>query len=145
MRIPTRIAFLLVVSALCAGATAGTARPATAKTGRLVAFTSCPSLLGYARTQAARLVGPYGLGQAVKVLRSGVPGSPSAAPSAATATASDSARQEGVDYSGTNVQEVGVDEPDTVKTDGETVFAVANGRLNAVDVSGAKPRLLDTL
>jgi uncharacterized secreted protein with C-terminal beta-propeller domain len=32
-----------------------------------------------------------------------------------------------------------------VKTDGNTLYAVANGKLNAVDVSGAKPRLLDTL
>ena len=63
----------------------------------------------------------------------------------AAAAATDSARQEGVDYSGTNVQETGVDEPDIVKTNGETLFAIANGRLNAVDVSGAKPRLLDTL
>ena len=53
--------------------------------------------------------------------------------------------KQGVDFSGTNVQEEGVDEPDIVKTDGNTLFAVANGKLNAVDVSGAKPRLLDTL
>ena len=32
-----------------------------------------------------------------------------------------------------------------MKTNGKTLFAVANGKLNAVDVSGAKPRLLDTL
>jgi len=53
--------------------------------------------------------------------------------------------EQGVDYSGTNVQEEGVDEPDIVKTDGNTLFAVANGRLNAVDVSDPTPRLLDTL
>ena len=55
------------------------------------------------------------------------------------------APKQGVDFSGTNVQEEGVDEPDIVKTNGDTLFAVANGKLNAVDVSGAKPRLLDTL
>ena len=43
------------------------------------------------------------------------------------------------------MQEEGVDEPDIVKTDGNTLFAVANGMLNAVDVSDPKPRLLDTL
>ena len=43
------------------------------------------------------------------------------------------------------MQEEGVDEPDIVKTDGNTLFAVANGKLNAVDVSDPKPRLLDTL
>src|SRR4051794_39491451 len=145
MRIPGWIALLVVFAALCAGATAGSARPAGAKAGRLVAFGSCPSLLGYARAQASRLVGPYGFGQPVKTLGVGSPASPGTPPAAASATASDSTRQEGVDYSGTNVQEAGVDEPDTVKTDGETVFAVANGQLNAVDVSGPKPRLLDTL
>ena len=55
------------------------------------------------------------------------------------------APQQGVDFSGTNVQEEGVDEPDLVKTNGNTLFAVANGRLNAVDVREAKPRLLDSL
>ena len=32
-----------------------------------------------------------------------------------------------------------------VKTDGNTLYALANGKLNAVDVSSAKPRVLDTL
>ena len=53
--------------------------------------------------------------------------------------------KQGVDFSGTNVQEEGVDEPDLVKTDGNTLFAVANGKLNAVDVRDPKPRLLDSL
>src|SRR5262245_15375971 len=52
---------------------------------------------------------------------------------------------EGVDYSGTNVQEQGVDEPDLVKTNGKTLFALANGSLDAVDVRTGKPRLLDSL
>ena len=49
---------------------------------------------------------------------------PEAAQSAAgAATAKDAgAPQQGVDYSGTNVQEVGVDEPDVVKTDGDLVL-----------------------
>ena len=53
--------------------------------------------------------------------------------------------KQGVDFSGTNVQEEGVDEPDIVKTDGNTLFAVAGGTLRAVDVGGSKPRLLDSL
>ena len=52
---------------------------------------------------------------------------------------------QGVDFSGTNVQEEGVDEPDLVKTDGKTLFALGNGSLRAVDVSGLRPRLLDSL
>jgi hypothetical protein len=42
----------------------------------------------------------------------------------------------GVDYSGTNVQTAGVDEPDVVKTDGERIFVVAQGRLFWIDASG---------
>ena len=61
------------------------------------------------------------------------------------ATTREVAPKQGVDFSGTNVQEEGVDEPDLVKTNGETLFAVANGLLNAVDVGGDAPRLLDTL
>src|SRR4029079_1166417 len=60
-------------------------------------------------------------------------------------TTHEAAPKHGVDYSGTNVQEEGVDEPDIVKTNGTTLFAVANGKLNSVDVSKAKTRLLDTL
>ena len=68
----------------------------------------------------ARFVGPYGLGGP------GIAIETRAAPAPAP--------KQGVDYSGTNVQEEGVDEPDLVKTNGNTLFAVANGKLNAVDV-----------
>jgi len=44
------------------------------------------------------------------------------------------------DYSGTNVQELGVDEPDLIKTDGERVLALAQGKLHFVDVSGVSPQ-----
>ena len=129
-----RVAFLaalaVVVVAAMGGTSARSASEAAAKP-RLTAFGSCGQLLGYAKAQAGRLVGPYGLG----------------APGTAIAETARTAAppQKGVDYSGTNVQEEGVDEPDLVKTDGETLFAIANGRLRAVDVTGAKPRLLDSL
>lgn len=100
---------------------------------RLVAFRSCGDLLGYVKSRAAPFVGAWGFG-----FGSGVP-VPVAAP------AREAAPKQGVDYSGTNVQEEGVDEPDLVKTNGTTLFAVAGGKLNAVDVRNAKPRLLDTL
>jgi uncharacterized secreted protein with C-terminal beta-propeller domain len=133
MKLGRRVALLaapaVVVVAAVGGTTARSAPEATAKP-RLTAFGSCGQLLGYAKAQAGRFVGPYGLG----------------APGTAIAeTARTAAPQKGVDYSGTNVQEEGVDEPDLVKTDGKTLFAVANGRLRAVDVTGAKPRLLDSL
>jgi len=73
-----------------------------------------------------------GLGRQV-----GIMVAPRAAPNAAA--------QQGVDYSGTNVQEAGVDEPDITKTNGVTLFAAENGMLESVAVGGGKPKLLDTL
>ncbi|MEA2424015.1 MAG: hypothetical protein QOH13_425, partial [Thermoleophilaceae bacterium] len=51
----------------------------------------------------------------------------------------------GQDFSTTNVQEAGVDEPDTVKTDGKTVFVASNGRLFAVDARSNPPKLLGSI
>jgi hypothetical protein len=46
------------------------------------------------------------------------------------------------DVSGTNVQEQGVDEPDIVKTDGNTLYTVVGDRLTIVDISGGTPEQL---
>ena len=61
----------------------------------------------------------------------------------------------GADFSGTNVQEEGVDEPDLVKTDGKRlvtfgaaggVFGPSGGNvLRVVDLTGAEPRLAASL
>jgi uncharacterized secreted protein with C-terminal beta-propeller domain len=140
MKLLSRLA-LLVVAAVAAAAVAGTSgrsAPQAAKP-RLAAFGSCGQLLDYAKGQAARFVGPYGLGGF------GPGAIETAAPAPTAARAATPAPVKGVDYSGTNVQEEGVDEPDLVKTDGKTLFTVGNGKLRAVDVGGAKPRLLDSL
>jgi uncharacterized secreted protein with C-terminal beta-propeller domain len=128
----TRIAILVAASVLVA-ATLGGQAPAAPKPGRLVAFTSCPALLHYAKSHVAPFVTAYGVGRAS-------PGPLTPVPATA-----DSGPQQGVDYSGTNVQEQGVDEPDLVKTNGSTLFAVENGELEAVRVDGGNPKLLDTL
>ena len=112
---------------------------------RLVSFgvPCCGAFLDYVRPQAARLVGPYGLGGGPAIETRGGPIALPSVPAQAAAPADKAVA--GVDYSGTNVQEEGVDEPDLVKTDGKTLFVVANGRINAVDVSERQPRLLDSL
>ena len=127
-----RISVTAVLTALLAvGANAAaTVRPNKA---HLVAFRSCPDLLGYVRDQSARFVTPYGLGQQI-----GIAVAPRAAPNQA-------APQQGVDYSGTNVQEAGVDEPDVAKTNGVTLFTAENGMLQSTAVGTGRPRLLDTL
>ncbi|HEX5800912.1 MAG TPA: beta-propeller domain-containing protein [Gaiellaceae bacterium] len=133
-RLVLAAALAILVAATLGSATRADTAGAAAKQPRLAAFGSCGQLLGYAKAQARRFVGPYGLG--------GLPGR--GVPVTAT-DARAAAPVQGVDFSGTNVQEEGVDEPDLVKTDGRTLFVAAQGRLNAVDVGGPRPRLLDTL
>ena len=138
------LAAMLGIVAAVAGGTADHSSAegtrAAAKAGRLVSFRSCGEFLDHVRPQAARFVGPWGFGRG-GIRTDGGPTPVASAP----ATARASAPVQGVDYSGTNVQEEGVDEPDLVKTDGNTLFAVANGRLNSVDVSDRRPRVLDSL
>lgn len=130
-------ATVAAVPALAAAALLVVQAPAAPRPHRLVAFRSCGALLAYAKSQARPFVTAYGLG------RPGVVGvaSPGGPVPAASASAGDQSPQ----FSGTNVQEAGVDEPDLVKTNGSTLFAAENGELEAVDVSSGKPKLLDTL
>ena len=144
MRLSTRRVLLGTAVVLAAaglgGTAAGTDTAASAKAGRLVSFGSCGELLGYAKSQAGPLVGPYGFGGRAVLYEA-------AAHGGRRVDAKDAGADpvQGVDYSGTNVQEQGVDEPDLVKTNGKTLFALANGKLDAVDVRTGKPRLLDSL
>jgi uncharacterized secreted protein with C-terminal beta-propeller domain len=109
---------------------------AAARQRRLAAFGSCGELVAYAKQNGARTVGPWGFGGIASVVGAPVGATPTRVAAPATA---------GEDFSGTNVQEEGVDEPDLVKTDGKRIVAIAGGRLRYVDVSGARPRLRDSL
>jgi uncharacterized secreted protein with C-terminal beta-propeller domain len=62
-----------------------------------------------------------------------------------SAAASPPAPQAGVDFSETNVQEAGVDEPDVVKTNGRLIVAVARNTLYVVDPTGDAPVLRGSL
>ena len=98
---------------------------------RLRAFDSCGALVRYADAHAApaRRVGA-------------VPIPPTATGAPEQTTASEPAPD---DVSPTNVQEAGIDEPDVVKSDGRTLFAIAQGRLQAVDVRATPSRLLGSI
>jgi hypothetical protein len=109
----------------------------------LKAFGSCKALVRYGKSHVRRGTGaapPPPAAPAPMPIRlsprEGVPLMPDAAPGAGTEAQEDVA-------SGTNVQEAGVDEPDLVKTAGSRIFAVAAGRLQAIDADG--PRLLGSL
>ena len=130
MAVARRVALALVaVTAL-----AVPAAPA-AGAARLTSFGSCDAFVNHARAQTARFISPWGFG--------GAP--PPADVVSAAEPARMAAPEKDVDYSGTNVQEAGVDEPDMVKTDGTTVFTVSSGLLTAVDVGEGRLRRLDTL
>ena len=118
-------------------------------------FGKCDGLLGHIRAEAISRVGPYGLdggGRFGPVSFGDDDGDLARAESAEAAMAvADSANesapaastsaQAGTDFSGTNVQVIGVDEPDIVKTDGRRIIMVRNGTLTVVDVTGAEPAI----
>jgi uncharacterized secreted protein with C-terminal beta-propeller domain len=121
-----RLLALVALAALALCAAPAAAKPRAAK--RLKVFSSCQTLIGYA-TRHVPPAPPRPVEDAPQ--RTDAP-----APAEGGA---------GEDTSQTNVQEAGVDEPDTVKTDGTTVFAIANGSLHAIDARAETPKLLATL
>jgi len=117
-------------------------------------FDSCDALRAWAREELAPRVGAYGF--------SG--GSYPGGPVPATTAAEDMARASGGDasggssgatqpapavapspeFSGTNVQVEGVDEPDIVKTDGKRIVSIVDGKLRLSSAETAAA-VLDTL
>ena len=138
-------AFLTVVAATAAvavGSAGGGVEAPSAKGTRLQAFGSCAQLLAHVKAKALPLVGPYGFGGGTaKDVGIGL-GAPEAARGAVTP---ETGGVPGIDYSTTNVQEQGVDEPDLVKSNGSTLFVVRGDRLLAVDLRAARPRLAGSL
>jgi len=131
-----------------------------------VAADSCDALLDHFKDEALSRVGPWGLdghGVFYPVFRDFATAEDGFRTSAATmAPDAEPASVEGVDYSGTNVQERGVDEPDIVKTDGERIFAIVTNDdhyyddyyyggygsgavLVAVEITERGPRIVGTL
>ena len=123
-----------------------------ATASRLQAFSDCDELLGYYREEAVRsgVDGVHTVGGDDLVMESGAAagaeaGGPvgdvdQAAPSVGSEATTATTVAGG--FSGTNLQERDVDEPDTVKTDGEVIVAVAGSELHVVDPGGGAPALL---
>ena len=114
----------------------------------LVPYPNCAQLLSRVKAEAMKEVGPYGLSGSsgpylgYPVVRGVVPvptalGANPAASSPASTAATSSADGSGQGYSTTNDQEAGVDEPDTVKTDGQVMVVLRQQPLGVevVDVS----------
>ncbi|MFN2472280.1 MAG: beta-propeller domain-containing protein [Gaiellaceae bacterium] len=127
----------LILATLAATAMSLTPVASSATDTRLRRFGSCTQLLDLVRTQGQRIVGG-----------AGIPGQMPEPPRIDTVVQNEKASSgavAGVDYSTTNVQEAGVDEPDTVKTDGTRLFVVARNRLHAIDVGAGPLRALSSM
>lgn len=144
----------LIVALAALALLAGGAHPAVAaarKPSRLPAFSSCTDLVSFARRTLDRPRVPARVDPGPMTILSpraprAEPGpAPEGAPLAAAGLAQDAAAAAGEDFSPTNVQEAGIDEPDLVKTDGRRLFVVAGSELRAYDVTGDAPALLGTL
>ncbi|WP_053225960.1 beta-propeller domain-containing protein [Solirubrobacter soli] len=146
MRIVASASLILALLAVDTADAATKARP------RLKAFSSCQSLVEYARAGAMRTDGGVG------VVGRAMPGSPvilttppiasmptpittdnqtvgGVVPPTAPAPAAGEVggRADVPDFSGTNTQEADVDEPDVIKTDGRRIFAVTDATLRVID------------
>ena len=152
-------------------ALSGAGQPAAAPGGarraapaRLVAYDTCSQLLGQVRAQAldeirhgqlfmqqpsgarSYAVGASGGAQSGTALAAPAVAAPQATGAGAAAGSQSAAGTPGPSYSGTNDQEVGVDEPDLVKTDGRLLVALRTNSdtLEVADVSGS-PALTGSL
>jgi Beta propeller domain len=139
-----RLSWLLtgVLAVSAAAASTAPALPSpTAAQVRPQSFGSCAGLVSYAR---AHFAVTHGLPDppvtatptSSTALKGAAPGAVSASSAASDAT---------TPFSTTNDQEQGVDEPDTVKTNGSTIFTVSGTKLYAVAVNGGKPTLAGSL
>ena len=115
-------------------------------TSSLSGFAECSELLDHLRATGAEHVGPWGFegngwfGGPLPMAEAtmAVDASASAEGPVSESQGSnggDSSLIEGVDFSGTNVQEVGVDESDIIKTDGRRIYVVSGGQLVVIDVA----------
>jgi hypothetical protein len=130
------------------------------RASRLRRYSSCDAFLTATRREALARVGPYGLPGADGIFTTGLvaggdvrAGGASARPSSGGDAAQGMAASDGGNltgggamgeaggYSGTNVQEKGIDEPDTVETDGRRLFTLARGRLFYATVTDGTARI----
>lgn len=150
---------MLALACLIAGALAAASASASTQSGRTKAshralrhrrrlrppraFASCAALVHYGRHYLATTHGvPETPVQPTEVSAGQPTGVGAPAPGAPQASGPTNSA---TSYSTTNNQEPGVEEPDIVKTDGSTIFAVAGSSLYAVAVSSGRPKLVGSL
>ncbi len=147
--VPSAAAVLVAAVAIATPGLIGGGNPtgsggAYAAAAQLKPFGDCDAVLRYFVDQApdhlierARQSGANSGGAAS---RGGVVPAPAPAEDSTGA-----ARREAPTHSTTNLQEVGVDEPDLIKTDGNRIVAVARGRVHLIEVKDGRMTRRKTL
>jgi hypothetical protein len=139
------LALLVLAAALAAIPPSAGAAPAKHK---LQAFGSCSRFVHYARRHALNELSTRGTPVSPPIFvrtpqQQSTTTSPMAAQPESAPAAGDGAGQ---DFSTTNVQENGVDEPDIVKTDGKRIFVAMNSHLYSLEAQDSgPPKLLDSI
>jgi len=107
-------------------------------------FGDCDALLGYMQTAASEGVTAWGLGGGgiyygdKRMVNEGEMAATDDAASAPDSAPAPGGGVQGQDFSGTNVQEVGVDEGDIVETDGTYVYVANSDGVRIVSVADAE-------
>ena len=116
-----------------------------ASKSRAKAFASCAAVGDYARKHAVNIVEPGGLPVRFGFAIEG--DTPDGSPPPPEMTPQEGAVRDGdgVDYSTTNVQEEGVDEPDVVKTDGRHLYVMNASTLYVFNIRTGEPKLVGSL
>jgi uncharacterized secreted protein with C-terminal beta-propeller domain len=122
------VAAVIAVALLAAGAGRSASEMGALPTAGLQPFGSCDELLGYLKQNTLPLIPPGFEGSPPPPTAPAALGVATALPTAATGAVPE------VEFSSTNVQERGIDEPDIVKTNGSHVFAVVGEKLYVADV-----------
>jgi uncharacterized secreted protein with C-terminal beta-propeller domain len=162
------LAGLAIVGAACSddggrGATPRLDRSRFDQASALQPFDRCDELLDHLRTEATARVTAYGLpglgGGVIWAMEDTARSSAGSATPPSTTAANeslavdDAAQAQDPDAAGggqpgfstTNTVEAGVDEPDSVKTDGKRLYALAGGKLRVVAIDGPTPVELGSL
>ncbi len=119
-------------------------RPQGFASANLEFFGDCDALLGYMQTEASQRVTAWGLGGGGiyygdgRVMEDDMAATDDAAGEVPESAPAPNGPVEGQDFSGTNVQEVGVDEGDIVETDGNYVYVANSSGVRIVAVDAAE-------
>ena len=150
--IPSGVAAAVLIGAVMVGLPnggggtgSGGGGAAFALTGALKPFDTCDTVLQYFKEQAPEYLIERARSGTMTTDEAGGPVRRTAVPAESRDSSSGADAEATKEYSKTNVQEAGVDEPDIVKTDGNRIVAVARARVHLVGVNGGKLTLRKTL